>query len=675
MKKIFKNKKVLFVLIGLLVVAVTYLGISFSEELENDVEVTPNTTLTYYLNVTYDGIDRNGVHSNDTTIANINSGYMEVTDRIPDGLTFEGFVTTADGTIGAVRRNDESVGCLGRVVDDTEEATLDATTETSTEFYYHGLHYNKSNRTVTFKVNRLQAGCKLTVGIITRTPATIDDPETVEIEKRRDFYNFGSIIEKALSKNSNTVHVYMGKDNLPMYNVVYQYTGTVPSNAPSVPITSSYVEGSSVGVANNPMIEGYTFSGWTTTDATISDGVFSMPGSNVTLTGSFTEKTKYVTRYSITGTTPTGYVLPLTKNYYQDAIVEVDSMKAGDVFNGYRFLGWGTSDADVTSDGNFVMPNHDVTLVGNFELVTYTVTYAFYDTVLPPNSDTLLPASETHRPGETVTLATIENPTGYRFLGWYKEDNFVMPDGDITIYGEWAKQNGTFEPTITKTVNGTQTFFGEGETVNFNIVVTNTANYAIHDVIIRENNENARFVASQDYEIQSDHYVKINSIPANGSVTLNATYVVLGTDRNKVTNEVELVGALADNDYILLDEEYKASVEFNIKSKITVCKAITGPSLPNTFQFHITNSGFDTWMTLKKDECDSVYVEPGTYAIMEIIPQEYEVSRIDGLYNYNDYKLDVYQGNDYTVTFTNKFRQKGFYHSFGRIENKVEVNN
>ena len=250
-----------------------------------------------------------------------------------------------------------------------------------------------------------------------------------------------------------------------------------------------------------------------------------------------------------------------------------------------------------------------------------------------------------------------------------------MPDGDITIYGEWAKQNGTFEPTITKTVNGTQTFFGEGETVNFNIVVTNTANYAIHDVIIRENNENARFVASQDYEIQSDHYVKINSIPANGSVTLNATYVVLGTDRNKVTNEVELVGALADNDYILLDEEYKASVEFNIKSKITVCKAITGPSLPNTFQFHITNSGFDTWMTLKKDECDSVYVEPGTYAIMEIIPQEYEVSRIDGLYNYNDYKLDVYQGNDYTVTFTNKFRQKGFYHSFGRIENKVEVNN
>ena len=38
-----------------------------------------------------------------------------------------------------------------------------------------------------------------------------------------------------------------------------------------------------------------------------------------------TEKTKYVTRYSLTGTTPNGYVLPLTKNYYQDAIVEVDS--------------------------------------------------------------------------------------------------------------------------------------------------------------------------------------------------------------------------------------------------------------------------------------------------------------------------------------------------------------
>ena len=672
MKRVFKNKKILFIIIALVLVAVTYLGISFGEELENDVEVAPNSTLTYYLNVTYDGIDRNGVKSSDTTVASINSGYMVVTDRIPDGLTFEGFVTTDDGSIGAVRRNDETQPCLGKVVDDTEENVVDTTTETSTEFYYHGLHYNKADRTVTFKVNRLQAGCRLTVGIITRTPLTIDDPDTTEVEKRRDFYNFGNIIEKALSKNSNTVHVYMGKDNLPMYNVVYQYTGTVPTNAPSVPNTNSYIEGSSVGVANNPSIEGYTFSGWTTTDVTVTDNLFTMPNSNVILSGSFTEKTKYNVRYSLSGTTPDGYVLPLTKNYYQDSIVDLDSLKVGDVFNGYRFLGWGSSDVDITQDGNLVMPNHDVNIVGNFELVTYNVVYEFYDTVLPPNSDSLLPASSSYRPGETVSLGDVNEVDGYRFLGWYKEDNFVMPNGDVTIYGEWARQAGTFEPTITKTIDGTQTFFGEGEEVSFNIVVTNTASYPIHDVIIRENNENARFKSSNDYEIQSDHYVKINSIPANGSVTIKARYIVQSTDNNTATNEVELVGALADNDYILYDKEYKASVDFNIKSKITICKAISGPSLPNTFQFHIKNNTFDTWITLKKDECDSVFVEPGRYTISEIVPQEYKVSSVSGAISYNGASLNVTQGNNYTITFTNTFIQKGFYHSFGRIENLVD---
>mgnify|MGYP002509399003 CR=1 FL=1 len=45
-----------------------------------------------------------------------------------------------------------------------------------------------------------------------------------------------------------------------------------------------------VSVAMEPTVEGYTFSGWTTTDVTINNGKFIMPNNNVTftaLTGSF----------------------------------------------------------------------------------------------------------------------------------------------------------------------------------------------------------------------------------------------------------------------------------------------------------------------------------------------------------------------------------------------------
>ena len=673
MKRIFKNKKILFIMIAIVIVIGTFLGISYSEELQNDVEVTRNSILTYYLDVTYDGIDRNGVASSDTTVSSIRSGYMEVKDKIPDGLTFEGFITTSNGTIGAVRRNDENTACTGRVVDDTNEAFNDHGTWNAgnTEYTYHGLHYDASTRTVSFKVYNLQAGCKLTVGIITRTPAEIDDPTTTNVvETRRDFYNFGNIIEKSLSKNSNTVHVYMGNANAPLYNVTYSYTGTVPSNAPAVPSMNSYAQGATVGVANDPLVEGYSFSGWTTSDATVSNGSFVMPNSAVTLTGSFTEKAKKNVRYTITGTSPDGYVVPLTKNYYQDAIVDVDSLSVGDVFNGYRFLGWGSSDVTISDDKNFVMPNQDVTLVGSFEPVTYTVTYAFYDGVLPPNSDTLLPADETYSPGDIVTLPTINEPNGYQFFGWYKEDNFIMPDNDITVYGEWGVRAGTFEPTIAKAVTSSKSYYREGDVVTFRTTVTNTAAFTITDVIVSENNTNAVFTDGTGYEIVTDHFVKIPTLASNASIDIYSSYTVHSTDTNTVTNEVELVSALAGNGYILYDKDYKATVNFNIQPKVTICKTITGPVVSNKFQIKVTGTGYETWVVLDEDECKDISVDPGTYTIKEVIPQEYELSSVTGISS-NGGTLTVTSGVNSTITFTNRFKNKGFYHSSGRVENTI----
>ena len=128
MNKINKRKNDSYYIVftvGLLCVLLTFfVGETFATLLDNDVEVKENSQLTYYLNISYDGIDRNGVKSGDTIVSEIKSGYLYVEDKLPDGLIFDGFVTTDDGSIGAVRRSDGSA-CTGKVIDDTNEKSVD----------------------------------------------------------------------------------------------------------------------------------------------------------------------------------------------------------------------------------------------------------------------------------------------------------------------------------------------------------------------------------------------------------------------------------------------------------------------------------------------------------------------------------------------------------------------
>ncbi|MEA4824422.1 MAG: InlB B-repeat-containing protein, partial [Clostridiaceae bacterium] len=76
------------------------------------------------------------------------------------------------------------------------------------------------------------------------------------------------------------------------YAVTYTYAfdPTAPDNAPSAPTDPNlYMENSSVTLATEPSVEGYTFTGWSSTDVTLPlpGGTFTMPSSNVTITGSF----------------------------------------------------------------------------------------------------------------------------------------------------------------------------------------------------------------------------------------------------------------------------------------------------------------------------------------------------------------------------------------------------
>ena len=630
-------KKRYIVIAGLLVILIGLIIYSFNGSLaviENDSRVKENSELTYYIDVIYDGKDSEIVTSSDTATAKVYSDYIYVEDKIPEGLTFNRFITAADGTIGAVKRSNGS-SCPGYVVGDSE-----------------GLVYDSTTNTVSFKVKNLQAGCKLTVGIVTTTPS-------LNGETRRDFYNTASGRENYFNIFSNTVHVFMGDPDAILYSVNYQYTGTVPDGAPTLPNSSNYIDGVTVGVENDVTLAGYTFSGWSTEDVTVTDGTFTMPEGNVTFVGSFTSKTTYNVSYSINGVKPTGYEVPLTKSYGAGDDVVIDTLQEGDIVDGYRFLGWTSTGLDL-SEGIFVMPTSNVSIVGTFEKVTYSVTYAFQGAEIPSNADSLLPATRNYSEGDTVTLANNPTATGYEFLGWYHEDNFEMPSENVVIYGEWKLKNGTFSPTIKKEIIDKKDYYHEGDTVSFKITVTNNANYEITDVLIQDDLDGVTFTISSDYTIKSDRYVVIPSIGANSSIILNATYTAGNDILETFTNTAIITGALASNSNELdTSREYKSSVEFNVSNiNLTINKQNNeGDSLSGAeYRLYSDSSAtnlVDTGLTFTLNPNTTYYLKeskaPSGYQIStSTIPINVSSS---GVITITDHTVTGSNGN-YTVVLT-----------------------
>lgn len=551
---------------------------SFSALIDNNSEVLKNSELIYYLDVSYDGIDKNGVNSESGVISNINSNMIYVEDKIPDGLIFTGFVTTSNGSIGAYRDSDNT-SCLGKVVDDTPQSNGQWNSDNS-EFTYHGLHYDANTRVVSFKVDNLQAGCVLTVGIKTVTPSEVDDPNTEVVESRRDFYNFGSAREEGLNINSNMTHVYMGSENTTLYKVNYQYTGDIPSNAPELPVESLYASGSQVGVANNISLEGFSFSGWTSTDVSITDGSFVMPSNSVTLVGSFTELPKYKVTYSIEGEYPENYVIPSVKEYYAGSIVKMDILEKSSIIDDYMFLGWEVSNVDI-SNNEFEMPNHDINIIGSFDEIKYKIEYKFYDTVLPPNSDTLLPETIMFHAGEAVSLpSVISEPDGYKFLGWYYQNEFDMPEENLVIYGEWKRVLGTFEPTIEQVLITEDKSYDPGEEIKFKITITNNSDFDINNVMIKKNLKDAVVSGDDNHLIESDEYIKFDTIAAFDSVEFILTYTVKDNDYVGIESIVELTAALAENNYELVNNDYKTIITAKLSKELIETPITNKNSIP-----------------------------------------------------------------------------------------------
>lgn len=513
--------------IGIVIFFIFCLAPSFSL-VENSSRLFENTEYIYYIDVSFDGKDEFLVMSNDTTTANVYSDYIYVQDRLPEELEFLGFVDTSDGTIGAVKRDESGTACGGYVVDGVS-----------------GLHYDNNTKVVSFQIYNLQAGCKVSVGIRVKTPYL---PVNLS---RMDFYNIAYGQEGNSTVASNTLHTYIGFDLPEMHTVHYEYVGDIPDGAPDLPSDAVYAIGSSVGLATEPVLSGYTFDGWTTTE-TVSDGVFTMPAQDVVVSGQFVRTPTYSVQYQIDGDMPDGYVVPDIKEYNEGSAVTIDSLQPGTEILGYRFLGWESTDAIVTN-GNFIMPNTDVVFIGKFEKIVYTLSYEFRGVDIPIGAENLLPEPTSYAPGENVTLPVISTYGNYTFLGWNVQEPFQMPSQDTVIYGEWVLTPTFFPLKIERIVFNSQSYYHAGDVINMAIKIINPNDMVVSNVRVTDTEK--VFLSNSNYEVLNPQNILIPAIDANQSITIAVRYTVTDTSLlAQITDTTTIVGAtMGDGQQYQLD--------------------------------------------------------------------------------------------------------------------------
>ena len=167
------------------------------------------------------------------------------------------------------------------------------------------------------------------------------------------------------------------KGTIPSYQVKYAYTGTVPAGAPALPADETHKLHTDVTVAAEPKLDGYVFSGWTTTDADISGGQFKMPEKDVTLTGSWTLRSD----------------LSYTVNYYWNGTEE--PVAPSKTVGGQTFGARITDEVPISVDGYTALKNQtcDLTIGTGTNVINF---YYYKNVTLTANSGTAVYDGEEH---------------------------------------------------------------------------------------------------------------------------------------------------------------------------------------------------------------------------------------------------------------------------------------
>ena len=218
---------------------------------------------------------------------------------------------------------------------------------------------------------------------------------TAEAEPTKEGHTFSGWSEIPATMPAKDV-VITGTFTANKYAVIYTLDGEAFR-------TDSVAYGTAIVLAEAPAKEGHTFAGWSEVPA-------AMPANDVTVTGIYT-----VNQYTLTYMVDGAEYKKVALNYASAITAEAEPTKEG-----HTFSGWSEIPA--------TMPAKDVTVVGEFTVNMYQITYMVDGEVY---------ATEQIAYGSAIVLKDAPVKEGYIFSGW-SEAPEMMPATDVVIEGSFT---------------------------------------------------------------------------------------------------------------------------------------------------------------------------------------------------------------------------------------------
>ena len=314
-------------------------------------------------------------------------------------------------------------------------------------------------------------------------------------------YNYGTLVtvRQSPEKEGYTFSGWSRTEafEMPARDVVIEgsykinsYTVTYKVDGEQYGETETYEYGAAVTLREKPSREGYTFKGWSYENG------FKMPAGDVVIEGSY-EINSYTVTYKVDGQQ---YGEPEVYKYN-----ELVRLKSEPIKEGYTFSHWNYGE-------DFRMPAKDVVIEGNFGINSYTVTYKV--------DGVQYGSTETYEYGSTVTLREEPEREGYTFNGWNRKGNFTMPAGDIVIEGSFKINSYT----VTYKVDGE--ISGETESYEYGADVT------LREEPVKEGYTFSHWSRTTGFTMPAENVV------IEGSFKINSYTVTYKVD-GEITGEVE----------------------------------------------------------------------------------------------------------------------------------------
>ena len=456
------------------------------------------------------------------------------------------------------------------------------------------------------------------------------------------------------------------KGTIPSYQVTYVYDDTAPDNAPALPAAADHKQNTEVTVAAAPALDGYVFSGWTTTDAAVSsDGKFKMPGNDVTLTGSWTIRSD----------------LSYTVNYYWNGTT--DKVAPSKTVGGQTFGARITDEVPISVDGYTALKNQtcDLTIGTGTNVINF---YYYKNVTLTANSDTAVYDGEEHSVSGFTASETAADFSGIKVgatgtdVGTYDAQ---FPTGTLNTVDATAKyivteaNNGALK--IDPIDNVTVTIVGNTDSKPYNGAAQSVDGYTVKKIsnpLYQEadftfnGNKTATGTDAGTYYmgLKADQFANTNTnfakvtfvVETDGSMTITPRTVTL----TSVTDEKVYDGMpLTSPDVTVAGDGFVAGEVSDIRATGTVTNVSDGER-PNTIVYTTSDSFKPGNYTIEKNE-GKLKITPVTDKVTVTIVG----SKGDEVYDAKEYTVTGYTVESisnklYTVdniTFTGTAIAKG----------------